>query len=79
MCWFPSALAAAADDVLVVLGGFVAAALRGLLLVSGQQGFDFRRDFPLIHGRAPLFVLHNDITDDIIRTLTSQAHQRTHR
>lgn len=43
--------------VFVIFSGFgAAAALRRLLLVSSQQSFDLRRDLPLIHGRAPLFV-----------------------
>lgn len=41
---------AVADAVcFAVLGGFGGSAPRRLLLVSGQQSFDLRRDLPLIH------------------------------
>lgn len=36
-----------------------AAALWAFVIISCEQGFDLRWDFPLVHGNAPLLVLQN--------------------
>lgn len=56
-CGWAALSVSAAAVVLVIFGSLgAAAALRRLLFIPSQQSFDFGRDLPLIHGRAPLFV-----------------------
>lgn len=52
-----------ADAVVFVLGRLgAAAALRHLLLISSQQGFNLRGNLSLIHGWTPLLVLQENST-----------------
>lgn len=66
VCGAPSALAAAAHGCLAALAALGAAApCRYLLVLPGEQGFDFGGDLALVHCRTPLLVLwSNDTSGD---------------
>lgn len=70
------ALAVAAGVILSVLWRFGAGTLLRLLIVTRQQSLDLRRDFALVHRRAPLLVLVGQLKTNKEQTKKCQVRNK---